>query len=569
MLLTKYIENFDSNNPLNEYPRPQLVRDSYMNLNGSWYFTISKEKEIPEVFDMTITVPYCVESCLSGICKKVEKDDILYYKKIVNFPKKFIKDKVLLHFDAIDQFACIYVNGTLVAKSINGYLPVVIDIKPYLKEADNEIIVQAIDTLDLNYPYGKQREDRGGMWYTPVSGIWQSVWIESVDEDYVSLLTITPDIDNNKVGIVVNTTSDVVSIQVYEQDKLIYKEKTNKTIFDINIENPHLWSPEDPFLYNVIIKTKNDEVKSYFAMRKFSFDNEKFLLNNKPYFIHGLLDQGYFSDGIYTPASYQAYKDDILSMKELGFNTLRKHIKIEPMIFYHYCDKYGMIVFQDMVNNGKYSFAIDTAFPTIFRSNNTFINSLKKVSQLQKDIFNKSLIDTLNYLYNVPSICYYTIFNEGWGQHDADDYYDLLKSIDNTRVVDSTSGWFKEIKSDVESLHVYFRKIKFKHKDKPLIVSEFGGYAYKVENHVFNETKDYGYKKFNTLESFNDALFKLYERDVVNNIKHKLAGCIYTQVSDVEDEINGLLTYDRKVLKVNKEKMLKIKEMIDKEFYNE
>ena len=203
------------------------------------------------------------------------------------------------------------------------------------------------------------------------------------------------------------------------------------------------------------------------------------------------------------------------------------------------------------------------------RSNNTFINSLKKVSQLQKDIFNKSLIDTLNYLYNVPSICYYTIFNEGWGQHDADDYYDLLKSIDNTRVVDSTSGWFKEIKSDVESLHVYFRKIKFKHKDKPLIVSEFGGYAYKVENHVFNETKDYGYKKFNTLEGFNDALFKLYERDVVNNIKHKLAGCIYTQVSDVEDEINGLLTYDRKVLKVNKEKMLKIKEMIDKEFYNE
>ena len=569
MFLSKYFNEFKVDNPLPEYPRPQLIRDSYINLNGNWEFTITINENLPDSYDRQIVVPYCVESCLSGICQNLKENEYIYYRKVLTFPKGFIKDKVLIHFDAIDQFSCIYVNKQLVAQSINGYLPIVVDIKPFLKDKENEIIVQVTDKLDHNYPYGKQRKDRGGMWYTPVSGIWQSVWVESVSDDYVSMLTITPNVDENKVSIIVNAISDVYSIKVLDNDEVIYKDKSSNGIFEITLDNPKLWSPENPFLYDVIIKTKHDEIKSYFAMRKFSFDNDKFLLNNKPYFIHGLLDQGYFCDGIYTPASYNAFKDDIMTMKELGFNTLRKHIKIEPMIFYHYCDKYGMIVFQDMVNNGKYNFTIDTAFPTIFRKNNTFINSFKKVNQLQKDIFSKSLIDTLNYLYNVPSICYYTIFNEGWGQHDADDYYDLLKSIDSTRVVDSTSGWFKETKSDVESLHVYFRKIKFKHTDKPVIVSEFGGYAYKVFDHVFNDKKDYGYKKLKDYDEFNKEIYKLYDRDIINNIKNKLAGCIYTQVSDVEDEINGLLTYDRKVLKVDKETMLKIKGKIDKEFYNE
>lgn len=567
MLLTKYISELENNKPLQEYPRPQLVRESYMNLNGLWDFEISKSSKLPVNYSLSILVPYCVESVLSGVNKLVEEDDYLYYRKTIEFDKKFIKDKVLLHIDAVDQIAKVYVNNHLAAESHNGYLPLVVDIKPYLNDLKNEIVVQVKDELNLDYPYGKQRKKRGGMWYTPVSGIWQSVWIESVSNDYIENLTITPNVDNNSVTIVVKTTAEDVTLKILEDKKVIYKHKDNNHIFDIKLENIKLWSPENPFLYNLEISTKHDEVKSYFAMRKFSVNDKHILLNNKPIFIHGLLDQGYFPDGIYTPASYEAYKDDVLSMKELGFNCLRKHIKVEPMMFYYYCDVYGMIVLQDMVNNGPYSFMIDTAMPTIGLSK--VANKLKSTNSNRKQIFKEACIDTINYLYNVPSIGYITIFNEGWGQHDSDEYYELVKSLDNTRIIDSTSGWFKEKLSDVESLHVYFKKIKLKPSNKPIIVSEFGGYAYKEENHIFNEKKDYGYKKFNDKEELDKAIFNLYKNDVVDNIKNGLTGSIYTQVSDVEDEINGLLTYDRKVCKVKKETMLTIKNLIEKEFYND
>lgn len=567
MLLTKYINELENNKPLQEYPRPQLVRDSYINLNGLWDFEISKTTKLPTNYSLNILVPYCVESVLSGINKSIEDDDYLYYRKSIKFDKKFIKDKVLLHIDAVDQLAKVYVNNHSAGESYNGYLPLVIDIKPYLKDEENEIVIQVKDELNLDYPYGKQKKNRGGMWYTPVSGIWQTVWIESVSDDYIENLTITPNIDNNSVTIVVKTTAENVSLKVLDGEEVIYKHKDSNHVFDIKLDNVKLWSPDNPFLYNIEISTKHDEIKSYFAMRKFSVDDKHILLNNKPIFINGLLDQGYFPDGIYTPASYEGYKDDVLRMKELGFNCLRKHIKVEPMMFYYYCDLYGMIVFQDMVNNGPYSFMIDTAFPTIGLAK--VANVFKNTTDSRKRIFKESCMDTLNYLYNVPSIGYITIFNEGWGQHDSDDYYNLVKSFDNTRIIDSTSGWFKGKLSDVESLHVYFKKIKLKPCDKPIIVSEFGGYAYKVENHIFNEKKDYGYKKFNDIDEFNKALYNLYQNDVINNIKNGLAGCIYTQVSDVEDEINGLLTYDRKVCKVNKDTMLDIAKQIKKEFYND
>lgn len=567
MLLTEFVKDFNRNSPLPEYPRPQLVRDSYLNLNGRWDFTISKSDSFPEVYDHVITVPYCVESSLSGINKKIEHDDYLIYRKFIKFPKKFVKEFVYLHIDAVDQIAKVYVNKKLVAESYNGYLPLIVDIKHALVEEDNEIIVIVKDELNHIYPYGKQRNDRGGMWYTPVSGIWQSVWIESMDEHFVQEITITPDIDKKMVTIIVDTSSPTVSLKVSYQGKTIYKETKKNTLFEFHFDEMHLWDIDNPNLYDVEIKTVNDEVKSYFAMRKFSVTDKFILLNNKPIFINGLLDQGYFPDGIYTPASYKAYEKDIITMKELGFNCLRKHIKIEPMIFYHLCDKLGMIVFQDMVNNGDYSFIKDTAMPTIGLGK--IAMAFKKTDRITKKIYKRSMIDTLNYLYNVPCIGYYTIFNEGWGQHDADDYYNLAKSIDSTRIYDSTSGWFKEKESDVESLHVYFKKIKLKKSNKPIIVSEYGGYALSLQGHVFNTENEYGYKKFKDIDSLNNALYDLFVNDIVNNIKNGLAGCIYTQVSDVEDETNGLFTYDRQVLKVKKEMMLKIKQMIDKEYYND
>ena len=283
-------------------------------------------------------------------------------------------------------------------------------------------------------------------------------------------------------------------------------------------------------------------------------------LNGEPYFFHGVLDQGYFSDGIYTPATPELYKNDILKMKELGFNTLRKHIKVEPDIFYYECDRLGMIVFQDFVNNGSYSFLRDTAIPTVLTKK--FPEKLMLRTKKQKDGFIDGMRKTLRQLYNHPCVCYWTIFNEGWGQFDSDKMYEFLKETDESRFVDSTSGWFKKEKSDVESLHIYFKPVTLAQSDKPIVLSEFGGYSYKVENHVANEKKTYGYKLYNDKEEFQRGLYKLYMEQIVPNIKNGLCGAIYTQLSDVEDETNGLLTYDRRECKVEKKTMLEIAEKL-------
>ncbi len=565
---SKYFNQFNMDNPLNEYPRPQLKRDNYILLNGRWDLAISKSDDINVTFDKTIIVPYCVESYLSGINQTLNDDEYLIYHKKIDLSKIIIKDKIILHFGAVDCHCKVYINKQLVIENNNGYLPFEVDIKPYVKENDNEIIVVVKDNLDTNYPYGKQSKKRGNVWYTPVSGIWQSVWLESVSFDYIENLTIKPDIDNNNVRIIVHSSADEITLSINENKKTIYSETKNIFIFDIKIDNMHLWSPEDPFLYDLEIKTKNDVVKSYFAMRKFSTNEKYFLLNNKPYFINGLLDQGYFPDGIYTPASYQAYQDDILTMKKLGYNCLRKHIKIEPAIYYYYCDIYGMLVFQDMVNSGTYSFFIDTALPNIGLKQ--FALSFKNFSSIQKENFKKAVEGAINLLYNYPCVVYYTIFNEGWGQHEADHYYHLIKEFDDSRIVDSTSGWFKETDSDVESLHIYIRNIKINNTKsyRPIILSEFGGYSYQIKDHVFSKNQ-YGYKKYRDLDSLNNAIYKLYTTQIIPNIKKGLAGCIYTQVSDVEDEINGLLTYDREILKVDISKMNEIKKLIEKEFYHD
>ncbi|MCI5745472.1 MAG: glycoside hydrolase family 2 [Erysipelotrichaceae bacterium] len=566
-MLSKYIEQFDKNHPLNEYPRPQLIRKSYLNLNGTWDFKISNNHQLPTSYDQTIIVPYCVESVLSNINERVLKNQFLYYRKTFVYDKAIANDQLILHIDACDQLSEVYINNNLVITHDLGYLPIIINIKPYVTKGENEIVICVIDTLDKTYPYGKQCDNNKGMWYTPCSGIWQSVWLEGVSDDYISMLTITPDIDSKKVRLIINSKANSAAVKIFENDKVIYNEKSELKIFEINIDNMILWTPDNPFLYKITIKTKNDEVSSYFAMRKFSCNDNYFLLNNKPYFINGVLDQGYFPDGIYTPSSYLAYEDDILTMKRLGFNCLRKHIKIEPLRFYYYCDLYGMIVIQDIVNNGQYSFFKQTVLPTIGLKNISDKN--KNISEKQKSIYKKSLLETIKYLYNVPCIAIYTLFNEGWGQHDSDEYYKIVKDYDSTRLIDSTSGWFKANYSDFESLHIYFKKIKLNNilKNKPIIISEFGGYSYRVNNHVYSKN-EYGYKSFKDEKSYNDGIIKLYE-EIIDNLSYPLAGCIYTQLSDVEDETNGFLTYDRKVLKINEEKIKKLNERIYEVFYHE
>ena len=547
--------------PLKEYPRPQLVRDSYICLNGEWELATSSDDKIPSTFDKKIIVPYCVESYLSKINYCYPLTTNYFYRKEFNLDPSFIKDKVILHFDSVDQECAVYINGSKVKENKGGYIPFEVEIQDHLHSEKNEIIVVVKDSLNHDYPWGKQRVDRQGMWYTPVSGIWKSVWLESVSNDYIKDIKISTSL--NEVTLNINSDAEYKIITIHTPNKDIIRRTKEKQI-TIKIPNPILWDINNPHLYYFDIETDNDKVTSYFGLRTFEIkqkgEHPYFFLNNKPLFIHGLLDQGYYPDGIYTPHSYKEYERDILRMKELGFNTLRKHIKIEPLYFYYLCDKYGMLVAQDFVNNGNYSFIRDTALPTI-RINVPewlLLNKNKKGDM----IFYEQMKKTVDLLYNSPSLFMWTIYNEGWGQKNPDKAYLKLKELDSTRLIDSTSGWFERKNTDFNSLHIYFRRIKLKPNKKPIFISEFGGFGYKLKDHSFNPDNTYGYGLFTKQEYYQNAIDDLYLNQVVPNIKNGLMGTIYTQVSDVEDETNGLLTYDRKICKVDKEKMLKIAEQL-------
>ncbi len=534
--------------PWTIYPRPQMRRDSYVNLNGIWKLSVGDE-------EYDIRVPFCPESLLSGVQKHFSEGTPLEYRRKFTLPAGFHKGRVLLHIGGADQIAEVYVNQKHLATHIGGYESFTVDITEALQE-ENELLIRCTDDLrDQSHPYGKQvrPEKRGGMWYTPVSGIWQTVWLESVPQTYIENLRI----ESRGYGV-------TISIEPKLSGKVTVAGVGEFSLVDglvtIAPENPHLWSPEDPYLYDFSVEIQQDRVESYFAIRALEIKNNRLCLNGKPYFFHGLLDQGYWPDGLFTPAAPECYAEDILAMKNLGFNMLRKHIKVEPEEFYYQCDRLGMVVFQDMVNNGDYSFFRDTALPTV---------GLQKLpdKRLHRDKktrqeFLRQMELTVRQLQNHPSICYWTIFNEGWGQFDSDNVYDIFRKLDDTRFIDSTSGWFRQKKTDVDSRHVYFKPIKLKETDKPLVLSEFGGYSYKPEGHVFNTESTYGYGKFKTAEDFSAAVAELYEKQVIPALKNGLCAAVYTQVSDVEDETNGILTYDRKICKLSPETMLPIGEKL-------
>ena len=551
-LCTVHGENL-TGTPWSVYPRPQMKRDSYLNLNGEWDFSVSNKN-----FDRKIQVPFCPESALSGIKEHFGEGVELWYRKFVILPEGFNRGRVLLHIGAADQVADVYVNGTKLLHHEGGYEAFSVDITEVLQE-ENEIHICCVDDLkDQRFPYGKQVMNRGGMWYTPVSGIWQTVWMESVPETYIQKLSI----ENRGYSVTISTvpalngTVNVAGLGAYALE--------NGTV-TITPENPHLWSPEDPYLYEFTVTAGDDRVESYFAVRSLEIkqvgEYPRLCLNGKPYFFHGLLDQGYWPEGLLTPPAPESYVDDILLMKKLGFNTLRKHIKVEMEEFYYQCDRLGMFVWQDMVNNSGYNFYRDTVLPTI---------GIQKLDDRKwhnqpghREMFRHCAEALVNQLKSHPSLCYWTIFNEAWGQFDSDNVYDWFKTLDNTRFIDSTSGWFRRKKSDVDSRHVYFRKVKIKgDQEKPLILSEFGGKTYKAEGHIFNPDKTYGYGGCETLEALNDAVEKLYMDEILPAVEKGLCAAIYTQISDVEDEINGLLTYDRKVEKLRPEGMLRVAEAL-------
>ncbi len=496
----------------NVYPRPQLKRESFLNLNGTW-FVNGKASYVP----------------------KCESDEHIEYLRSFIFNKE--NDRAILHIGAADQKANVYLNNEFVGSHEGGYLPFDFDITDFIKEGENYIKIEVVDELDINYPYGKQKKKHKGMWYTPTSGIWKSVWIEQVPQVYIKDVKITTDLEGADVTLYINDCTSWPEV----------KEFTREMRF--NETRPIYWDVDNPHLYYRTIEFDKDKVEIYYAIRKIEIDDDsdgikRVFLNNKPIFLHGVLNQGYYKDGYLLPDDPSEYEKDILRMKELGFNMLRMHVKVETEEFYYACDRLGMLVMQDMVNSGKYHFFKDTVLGTLgFR----FKDECNTYNQRQQ-IWLEHTMNTVKHLYNHPSIIIYTLFNEGWGQFDSDNIYTKVKELDPTRLIDSTSGWFSRNKSDFDSRHVYFFLRKIRPKNRPVLISECGGYTLNLNG----AEKTYGYGKCHSKGELTYKILLMYKKMIWPDSSKGICGSVYTQFTDIEDEINGLYTFDRSTCKVTK-----------------
>ncbi|MGN0791580.1 MAG: glycoside hydrolase family 2 protein [Christensenellales bacterium] len=555
-MITKWGKRLDRDNVLMEYPRPQLRRNSYINLNGLWNYAIVRGKGVPDEPDGEILVPFSPESELSGVQRQVTPEDTLWYMRSFALPEGFNVGRVLLHFGAVDQIATVYLNGIELGSHIGGYTPFSMDITRELRE-NNQLIVKVKDYTDASYhSRGKQKIRKGGMWYTPQSGIWQTVWMESVPEEYISGLRITPLYDEEAVEITVYSDSERpctarVGMVVAEGD-------TNRPM-RISMQGFSPWTPDNPYLYDFSVLMGEDRVESYFGMRKFEMKKDeagimRLFLNDKPCFHNGVLDQGYWPEGLYTAPTDEAMIEDIRSMKELGFNMLRKHIKIEPLRWYYHCDRLGMLVWQDMINGGEKYDPLTVIAPlfTGAKIKDDRYSRFSRTNDEGREQFKKELDEMIANLYNCVSIAVWVPFNEGWGQFDAAEITGRIRSMDPTRLIDHASGWHDQGVGDIYSRHVYFRPYRFRadDRDRAAVLTECGGYSLRLTGSG-EAAKEFGYKKLKSREELMAAYKKLYEQEIIPSIPKGLSGVVYTQLSDVEGETNGLYTYDREELKVD------------------
>nr|NLJ95802.1 glycoside hydrolase family 2 [Clostridiales bacterium] len=577
-LYTKWGSELKADKVLMEYPRPQLKRKDYRILNGYWNYSISKKKDKPDTYDGKILVPFSPESVLSGVNRQIQPDEVLWYERMLDIDILPKKKRCTLHFGAVDQICELFINKHSVIKHVGGYLPYSVDITDYLLEGDNILTVRVQDSSDTSYhSRGKQKLKRGGMFYTAQSGIWQSVWLEWVPDIHIKSLIITPLVDESKVRISIDINrpdnlsyneviSNIITVDIYDEGNKILSYKTKKSVMDIPIPDFIYWSPENPHLYQVIIKVGEDVVSSYFGMRKVEVKEDeeginRIFLNNKPYFQNGLLDQGYWPDGLYTAPSDDAMIFDIEQAKALGFNMLRKHIKIEPLRWYYHCDRLGMLVWQDMVNGGEKDNKLLVGYlPTLFPGISDKIkdNNYRLFGRKNEEGRNQWLREceeTVRLLYNSPSIVAWVPFNEGWGQFGANRVTSLIQSIDKTRLVDQASGWYDQKGGDFMSIHNYFHPLKYTPdktgNNRAVVLSELGGYACYIPKHSYSPFV-YGYRVYMQTKDLEKALLKLY-KDIERLKNEGLSAVVYTQLSDIEDEVNGLFTYDRKVCKITKQ----------------
>lgn len=564
-MLTRWGRQLDREHPLPEYPRPQLRRQSYINLNGIWWYAFTETPAIPDEYEDEIVVPFSPEAPLSGVNRTLPRDGYLQYYRPFTLPEGFHRGRVLLHFGAVDQEAVVFVNDIEVGRHEGGYLPFTCDITDALREGENELCVTVRD--DAHHPFygtGKQRYVSRGIWYTAQSGIWQTVWLESVPLVYIKSVRITPDYDESrvKVEIAVEGEAKRLSVEVLDGEKSLLRCDASEGVASIPLPGFKAWSPDSPFLYDLRIRCDEDEVESYFAMRKFSYVQHQghrvFALNNEPIFHNGLLDQGYWPDGLMTAPSDEALVFDILRCKELGFNVLRKHIKVEPLRWYYHCDRLGMIVWQDMLCGGEvYNPFVTSIFPTVgfVRRRDNDYAKFGRSQEEGRQRYLRECWELVDHLYNCPCIALWVPFNEAWGQFDALKVAGELRRRDPTRHIDHASGWHDQGWDEIKSRHIYFRPLHLKNDGRALCVTEFGGYTFAVDGHRWS-LKPYGYRRCKTLEVFRADYESLYRHQVLPHIrKQGLTAAIYTQLSDVEQECNGLFTYDREVLKLDEEKL--------------
>ena len=556
---TPWTDQVDRNQPLPEYPRPQLARADWMNLNGPWDYAITAGTRQPAAYEGSILVPFSPEAELSGVGRSLKSGECLWYHRQVLIPAQFGGKRLLLHFGAVDQTATVWVNDRQAGSHVGGYLPFTLDITDLIENGAADIVVRVTDDTEKSgLTRGKQRSKRGGIWYTPQSGIWQTVWMEAVPESYVKNLLITPDFDSAAVEIAAEIVGNELAYAQFNGQSYLLPAR-------IPVPDFEPWCPENPKLYGFTVTCGEDLVQSYFAMRKFSVEKDekgvpRLFLNNRPYFHNGLLDQGYWPDGLYTAPTDEAMIYDISTAKAMGFNMLRKHIKVEPLRWYYHCDRYGMLVWQDMpCGGGRYDPLIVSApLVTNIHLRDTAYWLFGRSDSKARAQFKAELGAMVNHLVNCPCIAMWVPFNEGWGQFDAAKMHDFVRSIDPTRTIDHASGWHDQGVGQVVSRHVYFRKYAFKadKKGRAVLLSEFGGYNHHVSGHCFNN-KNFGYKNFETPAQLEIAIEDLYQRQIGPAKMEGLAAAVYTQLSDVEDELNGLMTYDRKVVKIAPESMRK------------
>ncbi len=556
--------------PFPEYPRPQKRRDSFFNLNGQWSLTVIRDKGREEKYD--ITVPYAPESLNSGMPAGffLGEKDVLVYNRSFCLSEEFSSGRALLNFGAVDYHARVFVNGKDVGEHRGGYTPFTLDVTDAVEVGKNVIEVRVADSTESHRgARGKQLTEHGGIWYTPSSGIIGAVFLERVPERYIRDFTIDT---TDGVRVYVDEEQEV-EYEVYDDGKKILSGKgVGELVFDYDFS---YWSPEHPKLYDFTLTMGDDKIYSYFGRRTFGEGTDKFgkkrlLLNGRPYFFSGLLDQGYWSDGLLTPPSDKAMEDELRAVKNMGFNTLRKHIKIEPMRWYYHCDRLGIIVWQDFVNGGdKYKFSHIGLQPFLgidhADDDYEYFGRADKDGRLE---FIRDMIDTVDTLKNCTCISLWTIFNEGWGQFDSAKMTEMLSALDSTRVIDAVSGWHDqgENVTPIKSLHTYFTPLSVPKTNRTVTLSEFGGYSFKVDGHVWSEQKMFGYRVYKTKKSLEKALDKLYSKKLLPLIKKGLSACIYTQVSDVEEEVNGLFTYDRKICKVSPDLMKGLNEALYREY---